>query len=454
METLVHAKTWHPWVFRTGIAVTLLAALSGVVLAEAALRRSAEAPLPPLPQRFEAALRERARAMTPARPLAEVSLRRGETFSDALVSLGLDNAGAMQVAAAAVRFVDPRSLQPGDRFLSFGTASAVPAAIHVALSGRGELRLERGPDGWKPTWRASERRVQLRSLNAVLTGSLDGSIRAAGGNPMLANRMSDVLQWDLDFNRDLQPGDRFSVLYEEVSLDGIPSGPGHVLAMRYQSGNRTLEAYRFGEDDYYDASGRPLKKMFLKSPLPYSRVTSQFSTQRFHPILKKVVPHWGIDLGAPVGTPVRATASGVVLSAGWEGGGGKAIKIRHANGYITGYLHLSAYASDVRTGARVSQGQVIGYVGQTGLATGPHLDYRVQLNGTWVNPMGLKGVDAPVIAQKDLDGFQTWRDALRASLDRATPVPTAPYLLARVLPGADGAQTVQPVQPALSTARR
>jgi murein DD-endopeptidase MepM/ murein hydrolase activator NlpD len=425
MDTSFRAKVF-PWLVRIGVAFTLCVAFGGLFVAEAELRRGAETPLPALPKGVEEALHARSVARTVAEPMAAVTLRRGETFSDALVDLGLENGDAQQAVTAALRYVDPRSLQPGDRFLAFGARGGVPASIHVALSGRGELRLARQGGAWEPSWRASQRSVKIRTLSAVLDGSLDGSIRSAGGPALLAYRMSDVLQWDLDFNRDLQPGDRFAVLYEDVYLDGVPMGPGQVLAMRYESGGRTLQAYRYGADDYYDENGRPLKKMFLKSPLPYSRVTSKFSTQRFHPILKKVVPHWGIDLGAPVGTPVRATGSGVVLSAGWEGGGGKAIRIRHPNGYVSGYLHLSGYASAVRAGARVTQGEVIGYVGQTGLATGPHLDYRVQQNGKWINPMSLKGVESPVIAQKDLNKFASWRDALRASLDSAQPLPVAP----------------------------
>lgn len=406
-----------PWLVRAGVAVTLAATCCGLYVAEAGLRRGAEAPLPPLPQAVEQALKDRAAALVAPRPVAEVTLRRGETFSDALVDLGLESADAQEAVTAALRFVDPRTLQPGDRFLAFGgAAGGAPAAIQVALQGRGELRLSRHAESWVPSWRAVQRTVKIRSLSAVLEGSLDASIRAAGGSPLLAYRMSDVLQWDIDFNRDLQPGDRFTVLYEDVLLDGATVGPGKVLALRYENGGRALQAYRYGLDDYYDENGRPSRKMFLKSPLPYSRVTSSFSTRRFHPILKKVVPHWGIDLGAPVGTPVRATGSGVVLSAGWEGGGGKAIRIRHPNGYITGYLHLSGYAADVRAGSRVAQGQVIGYVGQTGLATGPHLDYRVQQNGRWLNPMSLKGVESPVIAPRDLTAFLAWRDSLRAGM--------------------------------------
>ncbi len=172
-------------------------------------------------------------------------------------------------------------------------------------------------------------------------------------------------------------------------------GLGRVLALRYLQPRRTLEVFHYGDGDaYYDADGRPLEKMFLRAPLPYSRVTSPFSARRFHPVLKIARPHYGVDYGAPVGTPVRVTANGTVVSAGWDGGGGKTVKVRHANGFLTAYLHLSRFASGISAGARVSQGEVIAYVGATGLATGPHLDYRVQQNGRWIDPLSLKSVPA------------------------------------------------------------
>jgi murein DD-endopeptidase MepM/ murein hydrolase activator NlpD len=239
----------------------------------------------------------------------------------------------------------------------------------------------------------------------------------AGAPAELAFAMAEVLQWDLDFNRDLRRGDRFEVLFEEVFLDGRARGVGDVLALTYQNRGQLLEAYRFGDEPaYYDGDGRPLQKMFLRSPLPFTRVTSRFSHRRFHPVLKTYRPHYGVDYGAPVGTPVRATARGTVLSAGWSGGGGKMVKLRHANGYLTAYLHLSGFAAGIRAGARVAQGDVIGYVGATGLATAAHLDYRVQHGGRWIDPMELKGVEAEPLGQGDLQAFAAWRDALRESL--------------------------------------
>lgn len=429
------------------LSLALLA--GGLVAATRSLNADNQAPLA---RRTEPGPIRHARAVptSPGQPAREATLRPGQTLSDVLAGLGLSSTDAQAAAAAAARFVNPRSLQPGDTYRAFESAVRRPIAVQASLRGRGALSLERRGDGWEAAWRAVERTVRLKSLSGVVAGSLDSSIRSAGGDPILAYRMSDVLQWDLDFNRDLQPGDRFTLLYEEVYLDGSPAGLGDILALTYHNGGKVLEAYRYGEPGYYDAEGRPLKKMFLRSPLPYSRVTSQFSQHRFHPLLKRVMPHWGIDLGAPEGTPVRATAAGVVVGVGWEGGGGKAVKIRHPNGYLTCYLHLSRYAEGARVGARVAQGDVVGFVGQTGLATGPHLDYRVQYRGDWINPMSLASVPAPPIAGAELASFHDWRDSLRISLEQATPVPVPPF--ARRNGG--GPSAPQPVERVTLTARR
>lgn len=167
-----------------------------------------------------------------------------------------------------------------------------------------------------------------------------------------------------------------------------------------------------------------MRKMFLRSPLRYSRVTSRFSNRRFHPILKRYRPHHGVDYGAPAGTPARVTANGTVRFAGWDGGGGKTVKVRHPNGYLTAYLHLSRFGPGVRSGRRVSQGDIIGYVGSTGLATASHLDYRVQRNGRWIDPLSLRSIPADPVPTDKLPEFLAWRDRLRQSLFDGVPPPS------------------------------
>lgn len=347
------------------------------------------------------------------------TLRSGDTLGKALRDLGFAADQAERAASAASRYVNPRQLRPGMRVAAF-LEGADPGRFELAVHGQGELSVERGGEEWLPTWRPYRRELRTRSIHGRLSGSLEGSVAAAGADPELAYAMADVLQWDLDFNRDLQPDDRFDVVFEEVYLEGRFSGVERVLALAYAQKNRKLEVFRYGASGaYYDSEGRPTEKMFLRAPLPYSRVTSGFSTRRFHPVLKVARPHYGVDYGAPTGTPVRVTAAGTVILAGWDGGGGKTVKVRHANGYVTGYLHLSRFAEGIRSGARVRQGELIGYVGATGLATGPHLDYRVQRDGSWIDPLSLKSVPAPPLDRTQLADFERVRDLLRPALDGA-----------------------------------
>ena len=221
------------------------------------------------------------------------------------------------------------------------------------------------------------------------TNSLTEAIDKAGERIDLALGLADVYSGEIDFNSDLQPGDRFRVLVERQTRDGRLVGYGPILAAEFVNSGRTMKAIRFtpegGSPGYYDENGRSMKRFFLKSPLKFEpRITSRFSRSRQHPILGYARAHNGVDYHAPTGAPVNSVAPGVVTLAGWTAGGGRTVKVRHPNGYETEYLHLSAIA--VRTGARVAQGDLVGRVGMTGLATGPHLHYGMKKNGHYVNP--------------------------------------------------------------------
>ena len=344
------------------------------------------------------------------------SLRSGETLASVLGDLGFDRTESYAATQAAADLTDLRKLRVGDTYAAIYHGDSVHR-VHLAIRDEGRLELAREGEGWSAAFRPYDRTLDVRAIRGTLDSSLEASIREAGGEVGVAYLMADVLQWDLDFNRDLRTGDAFEVLYERIYLDDEFHDLGRVLALSYTSGDRKLEAYGFGDGaGYYDREGRPLQKMFLRSPLRYSRVTSRFTNRRFHPVLKTYRPHYGVDYGAPKGTPVRVTANGVVASAGWDGGGGRTVKVRHANGYLTAYLHLSGFAKGIRSGARVSQGQVVGYVGSTGLATAAHLDYRVQLAGRWIDPLALQNEPAPPISEDDLPRFIAWRDTLDRGL--------------------------------------
>ena len=222
--------------------------------------------------------------------------------------------------------------------------------------------------------------------------SLFAAMDAGGGDIQVAIAMADVFSGEIDFNNDLQPGDSFAVFYERYVRDGVHVTHGDVLAAAFHNDGRELYAFRYqvpGEaPSYFDADGRSMKRQFLRSPLGFEpRVTSRFSYRRLHPVLGTHRAHLGVDYGARTGTKVIAVANGTVVSAAPNGGSGNMVRLRHTNGYETYYLHLSRFAKGMRPGARVLQGQVVGYVGSTGLATGPHLDYRLRKNGTFVNPL-------------------------------------------------------------------
>jgi len=347
----------------------------------------------------------------------ELAFRRGETLGQLLSDLGLEPSAAQSMILELSRHVDVRRLRPQDRYAALTDDEGRMQGLRVTLDGKGRAVVRRQGDAWQSSWSQFTEVSQSRTIRGVLEGSLESSIRRAGGEAVVAYVMADVLQWDLDFNRDLRLGDRFELVYERIYLDGEFHRVGSILALTYLNDDRLLEAYQFGEDrGHYDGEGRPLRKLFLKSPLRYSRVTSGFSSRRFHPVLKSYRPHYGVDYGAPVGTPVRVTGGGVVQSAGWDSGGGKTVKVRHPNGYLTAYLHLSRFADGVRSGKRVGQGEVIGYVGATGLATGAHLDYRMQKGGRWINPQAFKSEPAPPIPADRLAEFEALRGRYREAL--------------------------------------
>jgi murein DD-endopeptidase MepM/ murein hydrolase activator NlpD len=262
------------------------------------------------------------------------------------------------------------------------------------------------------------------------TNSLAASLDKAGEKIELALGMADVFSGEIDFNSDLQPGDRYRVLVERHTREGKLSGYGPILAAEFLNDGRTLKAIRFtpdgGSPAYYDEHGRSMKRFFLKSPLKFEpRITSRFSASRTHPILGYARAHNGVDYYAAMGAPVNSVAPGVVTLAGWTGGGGRTVKVRHPNGYDTEYLHLSAIV--VRAGQRISQGDLVGRVGKTGLATGVHLHYGLKKNGRYVNPViehrNMPPGD-PVPAQF-VNVFASERDRYLTLLSAPTPLRAA-----------------------------
>jgi murein DD-endopeptidase MepM/ murein hydrolase activator NlpD len=256
--------------------------------------------------------------------------------------------------------------------------------------------------------------TRMESVSADIDSSLFASVERMGEKDQLALDIAEIFSSDIDFNTDIQKGDSFRVLVGKKYLNGQFNGYDTIQAASFSNGRKTFMGFRFtdenGKPAYYGPDGKALKKSFLKSPLKFSRITSRFSYKRLHPILRKVTPHLGVDYAAPVGTPVHAVGSGVVTDAGWNGGSGRIVKLRHSGGYETLYLHLSRVA--VNRGARVGQGDIIGYVGSSGLSTGPHLDFRVYRHGKAINPLKVVFPPGAPIPIDRLDQFASIRDSL------------------------------------------
>lgn len=266
------------------------------------------------------------------------------------------------------------------------------------------------------------------SAHFKITSSLWNAVRDAGVPPSLALKLSDIYAWTVDFFG-LAQGDEFFVSFERRSCNGAELEAGEIHCARYISGRDTVNAYRFMQDSvysYWDAAGNSLRKAFLKAPLHFSRISSHFTYARKHPILKIVRPHTGIDYAAPHGTPVLALGDGVVVGKGYQGGGGNFVKIRHNSVYTTGYLHLSRFGKGIAPGVRVQQGQVIGYVGSTGMATGPHLDFRVWKSGHPMNPLHLESPSVEPIDSASRPAFELavhQQDSILRHIVRLEPQP-------------------------------
>lgn len=259
--------------------------------------------------------------------------------------------------------------------------------------------------------------IEQKYVEVTISSSLWNDIQDAGASPLLAIKLSEIYAWSVDFFG-LQKGDSFKVLYNEHSCEGEVTDIGEIWFSTFTSGGKSIECLYFEEEGtsnrYWNSDGESMRKSFLKSPLKYfSRISSGFSYARRHPITRVVRPHTGVDYAAPTGTPVLTIGDGVVIEKGYKGGGGHTVKIRHNSVYTTAYLHLLKYASGLKVGSRVSQGQVIGYVGSTGMSTGPHLDFRVWKNGTPINPLKMESPPAEPIREANKEKFEASRDSLR-----------------------------------------
>jgi murein DD-endopeptidase MepM/ murein hydrolase activator NlpD len=348
-------------------------------------------------------------------------LARNQTLAQALFKLDVDGAEVRAVVEALKGLFPFNRARPGDQLRLERRDGE--RAVHRFSYRQGvadEWTVERLPDG---TLRGTKRPVQLTTevarVAVTIESSLYETLQKSGEDPNLAVLAADVLAWDVDFYQDVRGGDRMSMIVEKVFADGKLLRYGEVLAAEYDgaaTGPKRLFRYAApdGVTSYFDENGQSARRGFLKSPLKYANITSRYGNRR-HPVLGYNRAHEGVDYGAPTGTPIWAVGDGQVRLAGWNGGCGKTVILRHRNGYETVYCHLSGFA--VSAGKPVAQKQVIGYVGATGLATGPHLHYAVKRGGRFMNPLQLKVPREAPIPEKWLPDFQEKIAPLRAKLE-------------------------------------
>jgi murein DD-endopeptidase MepM/ murein hydrolase activator NlpD len=350
----------------------------------------------------------------------ENEVKNGENLSIIFNRYGASALTVHQVVEACKGFFDVRSIRPGRPYTVISDSDEGPMRYWIYEKDVVTYFIIDLSDSLPVVSRHDkEVEVKLRALGGVINSSLFKTVIDAGAGQELAVRLAGVFDWTVDFFS-IQKGDYFRVVYEEKSVEGQPYGMGKILAAEFMHRNKPHYAILWDNgkpEQYYNENGESMRKRYLKAPLEYSRISSKFSKNRLHPVLKTNRPHLGVDYAAPTGTPIRAIGDGTVLEAGFKGGNGNYVKIKHNQRHATGYLHMSKIATGIRPGVRVSQGQLIGYVGSTGLATGPHLCFRFWENGVQVNPLSIQTPPADPMPEKEKPSYMLHRDSMMLKLN-------------------------------------
>jgi murein DD-endopeptidase MepM/ murein hydrolase activator NlpD len=399
----------HRWIAVALVALSLAACGRAPSPPDAATAAAPAAAAPPIAA-TAAPIRETTRTVVPGDTLERIFRDEG---------LAPSELAALRADPDLRRRID--RIVPGDE-LRLRIDDGRLLAFERRLSATETLRAERAPDGsLRSELRVDPLERGLRTTGAVIEGSLFQSADLAGISDATAFKIAGIFRWDIDFVLDIRPGDRFDLTYETLSQDGVPVGDGELLAVQFINQGQTYRAVRWtppgGTPDYFTPDGRSLRKAFLRAPLEFSRVSSRFNLYRRHPILNRMRAHRGVDYAAPIGTPVRAAGGGRVAFVGIKGGYGNVIEIVHPGGVRTVYGHLSRFSRGLRSGTVVEQGRVIGHVGMTGLATGPHLHYEYLQNGVHKDPQKVPLPKAEPVPARHMAAFRAHADPLLAGLD-------------------------------------
>jgi murein DD-endopeptidase MepM/ murein hydrolase activator NlpD len=371
----------------------------------------------------------------PPEPVVDsVVIARNQTFSELMEARGFDSLTIHQIYDSAKEVYNLSQIRAGNSIVISTTPGSVFTKLDYVIDPSQTLTVTNTNDTMKAEMVRHPTETRTQELGGFIDGSLYYTMNLLGENDQLVIDFASIFDWDVDFFKDLQEGDSFRIVYEKQFIKGKPFGYGKILAAELTNKGRTLTAIGFqrGKDwEFFSPDGKAMKKAFLASPIKFSRISSGFTSRRYHPVLKTYRPHYGIDYAAPYGTPVRAIGNGKVILAGWAGGAGKTVKLLHSKDISTTYCHLSRFATGVRQGASVSQGQVIGYVGATGLATGPHLDFRYVINGKYVNFLKIKTPQAEPLSNAEVLRFKNLSVEIAKQLQAVnlqTPAEATAYL--------------------------
>jgi murein DD-endopeptidase MepM/ murein hydrolase activator NlpD len=358
----------------------------------------------------------------------EYEVRSGDSLSTLFKRAGLSARDVYQVSQATQEAGVLKRLFPGQT-LSFLIEGGEMEKLRFSQDQLNSVQLERTEDGYKVEQISLTPDVEHRIVSGKITNSLFLDAERAGLSGRMIMQMAQILGWDIDFALDIRKNDSFRVLYEEKFLDGKKIGEGDVLAVEFKNRGRTVRALRFvdsnGDTNYYTPEGESMRKAFLRSPVDFRRISSSFNPERYHPVLGKKRPHRGTDYAAATGTPIKAAGDGKIIWRGTKGGYGRTIIIQHGGNITTLYGHMNGYKSGLSNGSRVKQGQIIGYVGSSGLATGPHLHYEFRVNGVHKNPVTVALPHAQPVPSKERAAFTKQSSQLLALLEGETTIALA-----------------------------
>ncbi|WP_354336708.1 peptidoglycan DD-metalloendopeptidase family protein [Pseudomonas kilonensis] len=352
----------------------------------------------------------------------EVIVAKGDTLSTLFEKVGLPSTSVHEILASDKQAKQFAQLQRGQKLEFELNPDGQLTNLHTKLSDLESITLTKNDKGYVFNRVTAKPTVRSAYVHGVINSSLSQSAARAGLSHSLTMDMASVFGYDIDFAQDIRQGDEFDIIYEQKVVNGKSVGNGPILSARFTNRGKTYTAVRYtnkqGNSSYYTADGNSMRKAFIRTPVDFARISSKFSAGRKHPILNKIRAHKGVDYAAPRGTPIKAAGDGKVLLAGRRGGYGNTVIIQHGNTYRTLYGHMQGFAKGVKTGGTVKQGQVIGYIGTTGLSTGPHLHYEFQVNGVHVDPLGQKLPMADPIAKGERARFLAQSQPLMARMDQ------------------------------------